>query len=174
MGEYSNHVLYLTSTPVEGAKILSRAHSFKDSLMNKTNNDTFLCLIEESHINYMSTPSILMVMLPFIVSFISEGSLVGTPNYIEYPHTFIEPIRDYLLIDSLPIYTMYENFYNSLNKDLTDLGYSPETIKLIHYEVGKILSNLSFHNKNKLYNTEISVELFNDAWELNKQIKHLK
>lgn len=143
--------------------MVSRAHSFKNHFSKEANNDAFLCLIEESHINYILTYNISMALLPFIVSFIGEGSLVGTPNYTEYLYTFVQPIRDYILIDSLPMYTIYKNFYISLGKDLANLGYPPKETKLIHYEVGKILSNLSFHNKNKLYNTEIVVELFNDT-----------
>jgi hypothetical protein len=108
--------------------VVSRAHSFKNHFSKEVNNDAFLCLIGESHINYIPKYNISMALLPFIVSFIGEGSLVGTPNYTEYPYTFVQPIRDYILIGSLPMYTIYENFYISLGKDLANLGYPPKKL----------------------------------------------
>jgi hypothetical protein len=130
--DYSNCIMYMTSKSIDKAKILSKAHSFKTNLTGKIKNDTLLCLTEESNISYITSYNMPMALLPFIISFISEGHLISTSNYIEYPPTFIYPIRDYLLVDHLPTYNMYVNFHNSFDNDLRSLGYSPEYIKLIH------------------------------------------
>lgn len=163
--DYSNCIMYLTTKIVPDAKILSVSQSFKINHMTSelTNKDTFLCLIDEANVTYLSSNSAPVVLLPFIISFINEGSLINTCNYIEYPSTFIQPIRNYLLIDSLPMYTMYENFYCSLNNDLVTLGYSSEEIKLIHYEVGRTIGTLSFEHKGKTYSEDKAVELFIQA-----------
>ena len=171
---FSNYIIYMTSKPKGEVRILSRAHSFKESLMEKANNSTFLCLTEESNISYTIGYDLPMALLPFIISFISEGHLIGTANYIEYPYTFTCPIRDYVLIDGLPMYDIYVNFYNNFNRDLINLGYSPEDTKLIHYEVGKILSTLAFENKGNIYNIETSIKLFTHAWEYNNQVKCIR
>jgi hypothetical protein len=164
----------MTSKPKGEVRILSRAHSFKESLMEKANNSTFLCLTEESNISYTIGYDLPMALLPFIISFISEGHLIGTTNYIEYPYTLTCPIRDYVLIDGLLMYDIYVNFYNNFNRDLINLGYSPEDTKLIHYEVGKILSTLAFENKGNIYNIETSIKLFTHAWEYNNQVKCIR
>lgn len=171
---YLNCIVYMTSKPISEAKILSRAHSFKHNFIAKANSDTFLCLTEESNISYITSYDMPMALLPFIISFISEGHLINTSNYIEYPYTFVDPIQDYLLVDHLPMYNNYRNFYNSFNKDLINLGYSPEDIKLIHYEVGKILSTLAFENKGNIYDIEASVKLFTYVWDHSNQTKYLK
>jgi len=165
--DYSNCIMYMTSKSIDKAKILSKAHSFKTNLTGKIKNDTLLCLTEESNISYTTSYDLPIALLPFVISFISEGHLINTNNYIEYPYTFVYPIQDYLLVDQLPMYDMYRNFYNSFNKDLINLGYSPEDTKIIHYEVGKILSTLAF-------DIETSVKLFTHAWEYNNQVKYIK
>ena len=172
--DYSNYIIYMTSTPVHKAEILSRAHSFKKNAMEKIDNDTYLCLIEESNISYITSYNMPMALLPFIISFISEGHLISTSNYIEYPPTFIYPIRDYLLVDHLPTYNMYVNFHNSFDNDLRSLGYSPEYIKLIHYEVGRILSDISYKNKGNIYDIETSIKLFTHVWDQDNRLKYIK
>jgi hypothetical protein len=150
----------MTSNPIDDAKILSRAHSFKRNLIGKVNNDTFLCLTEESNISYITSYDMPTALLPFIISFVNEGHLISTGNYIEYPYTFVHPIRDYILVDYLPTYNMYTNFHNSLNNDLSNSEYSLEYTKLIHYEVGRVLSNLAYKNKGNIYDIETSIKLF--------------
>ena len=137
----------------------------------KVNSDTFLCLTEESNISYITSYNIPIALLPFIISFISEGYLINTSNYIEYLYTFVDSIQDYLLVDHLLMYNNYRNFYNSFNKDLINLGYSPKDTKLIHYEVEKILSTLAFENKGNIYNIEMLVKLFTYIWDHSNQTK---
>ena len=131
----------------------------------KVNSDTFLCLTEESNISYITSYNIPIALLPSIISFISEGHLINTSNYIEYLYTFVDSIQDYLLVDHLLMYNNYRNFYNSFNKDLINLGYSPKDTKLIHYEVEKILRTLAFENKGNIYNIETLVKLFTYIWD---------
>jgi len=172
--DYSNYIIYMTSTSVHEAKILSRAHSFKHNTVERINNDTYLCLIEESNISYITSYNMPMALLPFIIGFISEGDLINTSNYIEYPPTFVYPIRDYLLVDYLPTYNMYVNFHNSFDNDLSNLEYSPEYIKLIHYEVGRILSAVSYEHKGNIYDIETSTKLFTHIWEQDNRLKYIK
>jgi hypothetical protein len=153
--------MYLTTKPVDGAKVLSSSQSFKKNHQGEANAETFLCLIEECNITYSGGYEVSLALLPLVVSFINEGSLINTTNYIEYPTPFIQPIRNYLLIDNLPLYIMYENFYVNLNNDLSNLGYSPKEIKLIHYEVGRTLNTLSFGYKDMILSVDKSTELFN-------------
>ena len=86
----------------------------------------------------------------------------------------MHPLRNYLFIDNLLLYAMYENFYINLNKDLNILGYSPEEIKLIHYEVSKTLNILSFDYKGRVLSEDESTKLFNLYWEYNDKVKFLK
>jgi len=126
--DYSNYIVYLTVKPVDNAKVLSSAQSFKPNHLGNDKAETFICLIEECNISYLLNDSTPLALLPLIVSLINEGSLIGTSNYIECSTTLMHPVRNYLFIDNLPLYAMYENFYINLNKDLNILGYSPEEI----------------------------------------------
>jgi len=172
--DYPNYITYLTTKPVSGVSALSSAQSFKKNLMGDTNAETFVCLIEDCNITYSGGYEVPLALLPFIVSFINEGNLLNTTNYIEYSTTFIQPIRNYLLIDNLPLYIMYENFYTDLNNNLITLGYSPEETKLIHYEVSRVLNTLSFTHKGMVLSEDQSVELFSHAWKCNDKVRYLK
>jgi hypothetical protein len=69
---------------------------------------------------------------------------------------------------------MYENFYINLNNDLSNLGYSPNEIKLVHYEVSRTLNTLSFNYKNMILSVDKSTELFNHTWQYNDKVQYIK
>lgn len=168
--DWSNYITYSTTKIVPNARVLSYAQSFKRGQLDK---DAFLCLIEESSITYSSGNNVTWALLPFIIGFINEGNLIGTTSYIDYSPTFIQPIRKYLLVDDILMYTMYESFYNSFNNDLVVLGYSSEETYLIHQEVGRTIGTLSFKHKGNTYSEEVAIKLFKQAWAENDRVKHL-
>jgi hypothetical protein len=66
--DYSNYIMYLTTNPVDGARVLSSSQSFKKNHLGETNAETFLCLIEECNITYSGGYEVSLALLPLVVS----------------------------------------------------------------------------------------------------------
>ena len=133
-----------------------------DQLKDPTNKDTPFTrwLIEESNVYYTVSYDLPMAAAHFVITFISEGYLVNTIDYVKYSYTFIYPIQDSLLINRVPNYDTYLSFYNSFNDDLINIGYSPKDTELMYYEIEKILNVVELESKNEVNSIDTSVNPF--------------
>lgn len=151
---FSNYQVFMTHSPTDGSIVLANLHSVMHG-----KGMSRLSLVPNSSIEFGSGYDVFLSSLPVVMGLAREGILLGSDMYTTSTVSLHTPLSNYISADMLPLSEGYNTFCTSLLADLNQINYPSKQIQDDYNRLEESLGWVAYLHKNKVYSSEVSVDL---------------